>query len=46
MKGFEPLAEYDPRTDVPGLHLKPLGHISALNENILSKINNYFKKRQ
>lgn len=29
-KGFEPLVELEPHTDVPGLHLKPLGHLSLL----------------
>ena len=28
-KGFEPLVELEPHTDVPGLHLKPLGHLSS-----------------
>lgn len=27
-KGFEPLVKLEPHTDVPGLHLKPLGHLS------------------
>ena len=27
---FEPSVEFDPHTDVPGLHLKPLGHVSLI----------------